>query len=227
MGTRLVPLALLASLWATPSLAETQATIGIVSDHIDRGISNSDGHASLQAGLAWTGETGLFLAVDGSTVDYNDGTDAEVNFIAGQAWEWDRWALVAGISRTHYAGAPKGSGMDLWEFALAAALDLETHQWEAELIYSPDDGGAGDALYQRIGAIIPLTDQVALAPHIGHQWYDRKDLGGPAYWDWGLELSYALSPATVGIAYTGTSLDREPGCLCGHRVALFVSVTYP
>lgn len=220
-------LALAACLSAVPALADIQGAVSIVSDYIDKGISNSDGHAAFQGGVTWTHETGLFLALDGSTVDFNDGVDAEVNLVAGHQWEWDQWALVAGVSRTHYAGAPKGAGLDLWEFALAASLDMGTHQWEAEFVYSPDDGGAGDALYQGLAVTVPFAERFALSPHIGHQWYDRRDVGGPAYWEWGLELSYDLDPATIGIAVTDTSLDNDQGCLCGPRLAAFVTVGFP
>lgn len=227
MMARVASLALLVSLWAAPALADIEGSVTLVSDYIDKGMSQSDGNAAFQAGLTWTHETGLFLAVDGSTVDFNDSTNAELNMIGGYQWEWEQWAVVAGISRTHYAGAPKGAGLDLWEFALAGSLDLETHQWEAEMVYSPDDGGAGDALYHRIAVTIPFAERFAISPHLGHQWYDRKDLGGPNFWEWGAELSYALAPATFGIAYTDTSLKNEDGCKCGGRVAAFVTVSFP
>lgn len=227
MVARLAAMVLVAGLWAAPALADVEGSAGITSDYIDKGISQSDGHAAFQGGLTWTHEGGLFLGIDGSTVDFNDGTDAEINLVGGYQWEWDGWALAAGVARTHYAGAPKGAGMDLWEFALAAALDLETHQWEAEFVYSPDDGGAGDALYQRLAVTIPFADRFAVSPHVGHQWYDRRDVGGPAFWEWGLELSYALAPATIGIAYTDTGLKNEPGCRCGGRLSAFVTVSFP
>ncbi|MFV3130262.1 TorF family putative porin [Niveispirillum sp. KHB5.9] len=214
-------------LWAAPALADVEGAVGITSDYVDRGLSNSHGHAALQGGVTWTHESGLFATLDGSMVDFGDGTDAELNTIAGYEWAGDGWALVAAAGHTHYVGAPARAGLDLWEFALAGALDLDTHQWEAELIYSPDDGGAGVALYKRIGVTIPFAGRFALSPHLGHQGYRHHDRAGPGYWDWGLELSYDLAPATIGIAYTDTDLGREPGCLCGGRLAAFITVAFP
>lgn len=227
MGSRLAALAAMALLWASPSLADVEGNVGIVSDYIDKGISNSDGNPAFQGGVTWGLENGLYLSLDGTSVDFNDGTDAELNFAVGYEWQWQNWELVTGVSRTHYAGAPKGAGLDLWEFAVAAALDLETHQWEAEFVYSPNDGGAGDALYQRIAVTVPFAERFAISPHLGHQWYQRRDVGGPAYWEWGVELSYGLEPATFGIAFTDTSLKNEGGCKCGGRVAAFVTVKFP
>ena len=228
MFARLIPsLAVLALLCAPPALADVEGSVGIVSDYIDKGISNSDGNPAFQAGVTWSHESGLYLSFDGTTVDFNDGTDAELNFALGYEWKWQDWDLVAGVSRTHYAGAPRGAGLDLWEFAVAAALDLETHQWEAEFVYSPNDGGAGDALYQRIAVTVPFAERFAISPHVSHQWYSRRDVGGPAYWEWGLELSYDLAPATIGIAFTDTSLKNVGGCLCGGRVAAFITAKFP
>jgi len=228
MVARWVLLLLVGGLCAAPASAEIGGSVGIVSDYIDKGISNSDGHAALQGSLAWTDDnSGLFLGVDGTTVDFNDSTDAELAFLGGYHWEWDTVSVATGVSRTHYVDAPKGAGMDLWEFGVVGSWDMGFHHWEAEIVYSPDDGGAGDALYERLGLTVPLDDRIAVGAHVGHQWYQRKDVGGPAYWHWGAELTYDLAPATLGLAYTDTGLDREAGCLCGPRLSVFMTVSFP
>lgn len=223
---RAFSLALLAALWTAPALADVEASVGLVSDYVNKGISDSDGHAAFQGSVTWMHGTGFFLGLDGTTVDYNDGTDAELAFSGGYQWQWDDVTLAAGITRTHYTGAPKGAGLDLWEFGLTGHWDMGETQGEAEFVYSPDDGGAGDALYQRLALTVPLVDRVSITPHIAHQWYQRKDVGGPAYWHYGADLSYDWDPATFGVAFTDTSLDQEAGCLCGARVSAYVTVTF-
>lgn len=86
--------ALLASLPAAPVLAEDEesdsgfpgefeAEVGLVSDYVDRGISNSDGNPAVQGGISYSIGTGIadtsaYLGFWGSSVDFDDGGEATV-----------------------------------------------------------------------------------------------------------------------------------------------------
>ncbi|OYQ31739.1 hypothetical protein CHU95_21650 [Niveispirillum lacus] len=58
MLKQLAALTLVTGVWVGPALADIEGSVAITTDYIDKGASQSDGHAAFQAGLTWIAEGG-------------------------------------------------------------------------------------------------------------------------------------------------------------------------
>lgn len=74
--------------------AGLEYNIGVVSDYVWRGVSQTDNHAAVQGGVDAKHESGLYAGAWASTVDFDD-VDVELDLYAGFAlktrggWGWD------------------------------------------------------------------------------------------------------------------------------------------
>ncbi|HRQ61874.1 MAG TPA: TorF family putative porin, partial [Alphaproteobacteria bacterium] len=73
--------------WGIPG--EFSASAALVSEYAFRGISQSDEHPALQGSIDYEHESGFYAGVWGSSVDFNDGSEAtvETDLYAGLAGE--------------------------------------------------------------------------------------------------------------------------------------------
>ncbi|HYC06085.1 MAG TPA: TorF family putative porin [Azospirillaceae bacterium] len=231
---RAVP-AILAALIALPApaaLAEAglQGEVRLVSDYVDRGVSNSDNHPALQGSIGWLWEGGAYVSVWGSSVDFDDGDEAtvELDYVLGNAGAMGPVEYDVSVARITYPGASGALDYDLWEGALALAVPLGPVTLGSEAIYTPENaGGAGDALYLRGILEVPLDEALTLSAHLGRQWLSREAIAGPDYTDWGAGLAWTRGSLTAGLAYTDTDLGAACERLCDSRVTLEISLALP
>ena len=88
-GTKLALLLLLST--TLQSHAEFSATIGVVSDYIFRGNTQTDGKPALQLGAGYHHSTGAYVGFWGSNVD-DDGDDSfELDFYGGYGFSFYKW----------------------------------------------------------------------------------------------------------------------------------------
>ncbi len=236
--------ALLAVLPLTPTLAEDAgepsgglpgeiaAEVGLVSDYVDRGISNSDGNPAVQGGISYSigtgvGDTSAYAGFWGSSVDFDDGGEATVELdwyfglngtAPGTELVWD-----ASFAYYSYPGASSGLNYDYWEIPVVLSHPL----WEAVTVtggyyFSPEYfGDAGHAHYLNGGVsweipVEPVT--VTLEAATGHQWIeDNAWAGVEDYQDWSVGVSVGYEAITVGLGYTDTNLSKSE-CFGGTKV---------
>ncbi|MGZ9033475.1 MAG: TorF family putative porin, partial [Rhodospirillales bacterium] len=196
-------LALLFLLPAPPTLAddeeadggfpgEFEAEVGLVSEYVDRGISNSDGNPALQGGISYSIGTGIadaaaYAGFWGSSVDFDDGGEAtgELDWyfgvngtVPGTELAWD----IGGAYYT-YPGASSSLNYDYWEIPLVLSHPL----WEdltvtGSYYFSPEFfGDAGEAHYLNAGlswdiSFEPVT--LTLGAATGHQWIEDNAWAG-------------------------------------------------
>jgi uncharacterized protein (TIGR02001 family) len=227
----------------TPALAEEEeqkggfpgdfeAEVGLVSDYVDRGISNSDGNPALQGGISYSigtgiGDTAAYAGFWGSSVDFDDGGEATVELdwyfgfngtAPGSELAWD-----AGFAYYSYPGASSSLNYNYWEIPLILSHPL----WESvtatgSYYFSPEYfGDAGYAHYLNAGlsweiAVEPVTFTLNAAT--GHQWIeDNAWAGVEDYQDWLAGVSVGYEAITVGLAYTDTNLSKSE-CFGGTKV---------
>jgi uncharacterized protein (TIGR02001 family) len=236
--------ALLAVLPLTPTLAEDAgepsgglpgeiaAEVGLVSDYVDRGISNSDGNPAVQGGISYSigtgvGDTSAYAGFWGSSVDFDDGGEATVELdwyfglngtAPGTELVWD-----ASFAYYSYPGASSGLNYDYWEIPVVLSHPL----WEAVTVtggyyFSPEYfGDAGHAHYLNggVGWEIPVEPvTVTLEAATGHQWIeDNAWAGVEDYQDWSVGVSVGYEAITVGLGYTDTNLSKSE-CFGGTKV---------
>lgn len=206
--------------------------VTLTSDYVFRGISQSDENPAIQGSLDWKHETGLFVGVWGSSVDFDDGdqASAELDWYAGWAGDFRMVGLDVRAIYYNYPGADTPRDYDYWELGAAATVSpLANIDLTVGYNFSPDffneSGTAhyvhGGAAYTLAGLMVPVT----VSADVGRQWInDNSFFGTPDYWHWTLGLGVTVEGFDLAVAYSDTDLSTAEcgGGLgtCGQRVVV-------
>ncbi|MND81747.1 TorF family putative porin [uncultured Brevundimonas sp.] len=186
------------------SAPEVAFNIGVVSDYVFRGASQTDEDPAIQGGIDAT--FGSFYAGTwASTVDFGDDTDAEVDLYGGYRTEAAGYALDFGVVGYFYVNEPSASDYTYVEFKAAASRAIGPATLGAAVYYSPDFFGVDDeATYLEANAAYALADKWTVSGAVGHQWLNVTD----DYTTWNLGLAYALTDnLAVDVRYHDTDVD--------------------
>ena len=225
-----------------------QGELGLVSDYVDRGISNSDGRPALQGGLTSEldldseGNAVAYLDIWGSSVDLDDGGEArvELDLSVGLASTLGDSGLDVDVAATYilYPGADGDLDYNYVEFPLALGYTVRDDLYlNLGYTFAPDySGNVGRAHYFEALAswTLPLPGDewpVTLDTRLGHQWFESNSMAGlDDYLDWGLGLTLTLARIDLGLHYTETSLGRsdcyDGSDACGARLVLSAAVRF-
>lgn len=184
---------------------EVAFNIGVVSDYVFRGVSQTDEGAALQGGVDASFGNGFYAGGWASTVDFGEGTDAEVDLYGGYRTEAAGYALDFGVLGYLYVNEPGPADYSFMEFKAAASRAIGPATLGAAVYYSPDFFGADDAAtYLEANGAYALADKWTVSGAVGRQWLDVSD----DYTTWNLGLAYALTDhLTVDVRYHDTDVD--------------------
>lgn len=202
------------------------ANATLTSEYVFRGISQSNEEPTVQAGFDWAHpETGLYMGVWGSGVDFNDAT-TEIDFYGGLNGSVDKFTWDVGAIYYYYPGSNEDLNYDFWELALAVGYDFEIFSLSASLNYSPDYfASSGDAWYPALYLNVPLPYGLSANASVAHQWIDdNAAFGTDDYTDWSLGLGYKLEGFDLGLKYQDTDLDEPSECADGCDMRFVFSV---
>ena len=209
---------------------EFSAEVFVLSDYVDRGISNTDRKPALQGGIFYGGEIGFYslypyVGFWGSNVDFDDGDEAtvELDVLFGISGSFRKLEWDIGGAYYIYPGADSDLKYDYWEIPVALSFPLyENLTLNADYFYSPNFfGDTGQAHYVAGGLSydIPLG-QITLTVDAmtGYQWIeDNERYGADDYQDFQVGLTVAYQDVEVGVRYTDTSLSHRE-CFGGTNV---------
>jgi len=140
------------------------ANIGLSSNYVWRGVTQSDNNFSLSGGLDLNSDSGFYAGTWLASVDYNDDTNFEYDFYAGYQKEFGQFMFDAGIIYYGYQGTEdinlselylKSTYQDL-SFAVSTQLDN-------------DDGSSfTDSNYYEISYQFALPYEINLQTHVGY-----------------------------------------------------------
>jgi uncharacterized protein (TIGR02001 family) len=210
--------------------AEVTGTVGAVSDYDFRGVSLSAKDPALQGSIDWAGESGFYVGVWGSNIDYGNDVDGdiEIDLYAGYAGEtagglgWD-----VGLVYYTYPGADDVD--DYPELYVGVSYKwLELKQW-----YTNDYGGTDDdGWYTEGNASFELPANFGLNLHLGYNYGDVFD--GTEYMDYSVGVGYTLGNFDLELKYVDTDLSRGDAAFSSSdvfntegRVIFGVSTTFP
>lgn len=243
MKKELIALALV-SAFAAPAFSEDQAiqdqpihsfsaNVGVVSDYILRGISQSQHKPALQGGVDYAHVSGLYAGIWGSTVEwvdrkdyvYQDGNQVELDFYGGYKGSIGDFAYDVGLVRYYYPGdfnnAPAGKTQNpvtantteayiagTWKFVTLKynrAVSKNFVGWGGTTIDTRSRGSD----YIDLTVTYPISETVNLLAHVGHQ--NVKNNSYANYTDWKLGATKDFGFAIVGLAYTDTNARYKSG----------------
>lgn len=227
MRKSILSLAVLGALVApTVSQAEEAASphsfsynVGLYSQYIFRGLTQTDGAPALQGGVDYAHDSGFYLGAWGSNIswltdgDTYDSSSIELDLYGGYAAEFGETGLGydVGVLQYIYPGDPKTE--------TGKANRAETTELYAGLSYGwvstkfsyaiTDTFGFKDSdgsWYLEAGVDVPLPYGMTASAHIGRQEFDGSGNDASDYTDWKLGLAKAWDNGVeVGGYYTDTN----------------------
>lgn len=217
---------------ATPCSAQDYQftpNVGVVSDYLVRGISQTSGRPALQGGVDLTHTSGAYLGLWGSNVSWITDTGAtgsanfEIDTYAGYKSTYANvYNYDVGYVRYNFLGSyqPAAGTAEADTHELYAAL---AYQWlSVKYSYSLGDfltvRNARGTDYLEANASFPLqTESITLGAHYGRQTYKGADTNAliarnlnPSYSDYNLSVAKDFSGYNIGLLYSITN-SVHPG----------------
>lgn len=185
--------------------AEVAWNVGVTSDYVFRGFSQTDEGPALQGGVDVSFASGFYVGAWASNVDFGDDTDAEVDVYGGYRTEAGGFALDFGVIGYLYVNPPGGSDYDYVEFKAAASRAFGPVTLGAALYYSPDFFGLDEqATYVEANGAFTPAPKWTVSGAVGHQSLDVGD----DYTTWNAGVAYALTDnLSLDARYHGADVD--------------------
>ena len=181
--------------------------LGLTSDYVFRGISQTDRDPALQGGFDYAfGDSGFYIGTWGSNVDFQDrdGPDIEIDFYGGFSHDFnDKWNIdLSAIRYTYYGERDVYGSIDYNEFVGKLA-------WNGMLTftvgYANDYANAGfDQLYTGLDGSWDLGHDWSFSAGVGHTSFG-EDNG--SYNNWLLGISKKFGPVEATLNYFDTNVD--------------------
>lgn len=229
--------ALLASATAA-SAGSFTATPAIVWDYDFRGITQSDYDPAFQLGLDYGFDSGFYVGVWGSTVDFGPGDPSyEVDVYAGYAGEFGS-GVGYDVGINYYTYPQVSSDGNFAEIYGSLTMSYFT----GKVWYAWDFLGSSEsAFYTELNGAFPLGDSpFSIDAHIGYSFGSAWDTdfgegdylnGGDGYFDWSIGVSASWSNFDFFLKYADGSDWNIPKDSGGNynkgRVVVGVSTTLP
>lgn len=205
-------LALLTPIFSV-NAAELSGHIGFTSDYRLNGQSQSAGHAAAQGNLNLQFESGIFLDMFGTSVDFGPGDDAttEIDYAIGYKGALSDELFYGGyLSYYTFPGRDTPFGGDFAEITAVLAYKHMT------ATYSYTDNNFDlDQKLSKVGVDLnyPLSDTLTLDLHASHNFGSGVEgLYGPGndnYQDYAIGLTKSISELDFSVAYIINNLPNS------------------
>lgn len=190
---------------------DVSMNVGLTSDYMFRGISQTQGNGAIQGGLDVAHESGLYVGTWASNVDFGDSVDGNVEFDYFLGFTNDigeNLSYDLGWIKYDYPG---NSSLNYSEYYGS----FTAYGFKLGAAYSDDFADDNTTLYSYVGYSYTLPYEIGLALQYGN--YDFKDPtffsnsgnDEDSYNDWSIGLTKTLAGLDFGLTYTDTSLSDD------------------
>lgn len=194
--------------------------LALTSDYVFRGVSQNDRQPALQGGLDYAfGDTGFYVGVWGSNVDYGVGTpDIEIDTYVG--WNTDMTEdlnLDIMLTRYNYFGEDE---IDFGNIDYNELIGVLT--WREMIAftaaYTNDYSNAGiSSTYFNITGEWALAESFNFTAGVGRSEFEDSD----GYTDWMLGINRDFGPVNAALNYYDTNVDIDGARLSDALVLTF------
>jgi len=214
-----------------PYLGTLSANIGLASEYVARGISQTDSQPALQGGVDWIYEAEGFTPYVGAWASKVDGANAlgipganfELDVYAGTVFSFGDAALDLGVTRYLYPGE-NASGYDpsYWETKIGISYTIaDVAKPALTYYYAPDYSGTGVVGHYIQAELTVAPPDMPLGLFFTGS-VGRSIYGGDVmvdYTDWSLGAGLAIEGFTFTLTYTDTDIGKDAcGKLCDGRL---------
>jgi uncharacterized protein (TIGR02001 family) len=210
----------------------TSANVGLTTDYVFRGISQSNENAAVQGGVDFN--CGRFYAGVWSSSIFADEASAEIDLYAGFKHTTGPITWDLGVIAYTYPGEPSDSSLfgNYVELKLGASGEV----WRGgtlggTVFYSPDYNGSLGAAWTLEGSFAQTLPKVGmfsptLGATVGHSFIDRNDQSY-TYWNVGLTLGF-LDRWSLDLRYWDTNNEGlcEDNFTCDSRFVGTIKYTF-
>jgi len=198
--------------------------VSFATDYMFRGYTQTNQHPAIQGGIDWAHDSGLYLGVWGSNLDWAGGV--EVDLYGGYAWEMGGFSYDVGAVYFVYPDEDDcmlnntACEWDYLEIVLSGAYQAGLMGLSFGVLFSPDywgesGVGGGDTWHISAGAELPLElngpHDLTLSANVGFTRSDREGffaIGEDSYLNWDIGAAVSLAENLVlDFRYYGSSLD--------------------
>lgn len=204
-------LLILSALLLVPISAQAQTTLfggelainaSLLSDYRFRGVSKSNNDISVQGGLDWYADSGIYAGAFASSVSDFRGSDVETNFYAGYSTE--SGGIIYDFGATAYV-YPGGTNATYFETYGSVGVDFGLLTSSVGISYMPSQNNIGNTdnvyFFNDTRASIPDTPfNVDL--HLGYE----DGFFGDGKWDWRIGTSVTFEQFELGVTYVDTNV---------------------
>lgn len=237
---------------AAPEVPALTANVGVVSDYVFRGISQTRGTGALQAGIDYAHESGLYLGAWGSNVKwvgdggyYDKGDYLELDIYGGYKWAIGDVGMDVGLITYNYPGSLLSGAKtpDTQEVYVGATYGIATLKYNHVVSdnfigwyqTTPEYKKSQGSGYTDLTVTYPVDETINLIGHVGHQFV--KNRTDASYTDWKLGVTKDVGFGVVGLAVTGSDAKQGDSdaygkngwngyAIAGTRVALSFLKTF-
>jgi len=172
----------------------------VVSDYRLRGITQSAGHAAVQASVELASPAGFYTGAWGSSIAAYEGAHTELDFYGGYRTKVTNVDLDIGLISYLYPGADGVSSAELYATGAQGVGDATI---KFGISYTPRQSelGDGDGLYLFTDVEKPLPGlPLTVRGHLGRETGVNTITGSPKL-DWLLGADTHVGPATISMAW--------------------------
>jgi len=183
------------------AFAGVTGNVGVFSDYVFRGVTQTGGEPAVQGGIDYSHASGAYVGTWTSNVS---------GFAGGSTYETDFYG--------GFAGKAGNLGYDVGAVLYYYPEDKETIEYygglsfgalSGKLYYSDDVADTGDSnFYLTASYAFALSETLSLTPQVGYTFGDASDAAGDEVVDFSLTLAKTLDGGlTFTLAVTGTDSD--------------------
>lgn len=241
MRKTLIATAVLASLASSAVLAEEAAApasphtltanVGLVSDYVFRGISQTHGKPAIQGGVDYSHSSGLYAGIWGSSISWvsdaqNTSVPVELDVYGGykSTFGGGDWNYDVGVISYNYPGSKdvpanfsaKANTVEVYGAIGYKWLTAKYSQATSSHFIGWYGGPAGSDVNQKtrgsgyleLNAAYDLGEGWGLVGHVGHQKVKNYTAVGDtnaSYTDWKVGVTKDVGFGVVGLSYTDTN----------------------
>jgi uncharacterized protein (TIGR02001 family) len=201
-------IAVAAALFAVASAAHAEFTLtpALVTDYDFRGISQNDESETIQLGMNYSLESGVYIGAWASEVDFGPGSNAtwELDLMAGYAWGDSAEGFGYDVGAIYYTYPSSSTEDDVYEIYGGISKGM----FSGKVWVGPDfDSEVG--IYTEANAAIPVggfTIGLHAGYSFGEAWEDNEHL------DYSVGVSKSLSHLDLNLKYVNSNdLDGPAG----------------
>jgi len=204
------------------------ANVGITTNYMFRGVSQTNNGPAIQGGFDYEyTPVNLYAGVWASNIDSDgyDGASMELDIYAGWSPSWQGVDFDIGYLRYQYPKTGTSeNNTDEWHIGIS--YDVKGYFTPSYTAYYSDDFfGLGEAWYHDVGVEVPLPYDFTLAGHYG---WNRFDDSSSNYQDYSVGISREFYGIGFDLSWVSRSDEEACGApfQCGDTAVFTVSKSF-